>query len=246
MSFLCCGSSSTPSRSKRAEAEAETRRARIMPVLTPPSPVYAPQYRRRRTLSTSHEDELPPPRYEDINRTVVLSGGVGGAGDNEKDSSMVSVTQQNTQTNTTQHASGQRTHDTVASALSAYILEHIGASSDRSSIISIPSTQVTGLGSVHTGTTTLHGGRTGAQSFVDSSGRPSEDSSSGRRTLVDGEGYLEVRPPSYYATTPVRGSRSSSPDGNGSDGEGVWRHPVMRADWFENLRGTRGDGEWRR
>jgi hypothetical protein len=232
MSFLCCGSgTSTPSRSKRAEAEAETRRARIIPILEPPSPVYAPEYRRRRS-SSGHD--LPPPRYEDIGGSVSLSGAVGALGE-EKEASGPSSTE----------TAEPRPRETMSYTPSIQIQHE--TESDHSSVISIPSTQVTGLGSIHTGTTTLRGDRTGrnSPSLRQDSARNSEDRSSGRRTLVDGDDEAG-RPPSYYATVPGNRSRSSSPGSNGgSELDSVWRHPVMREGWFENLRGTRRDGEWR-
>jgi hypothetical protein len=133
---------------------------------------------------------------------------------------------QNTSMNTPSH------HETM--------LENSGiheeTSSDRSSVISIPSTQITGLGSSYTGTTTLRG---------DFTGRNSQESS-GRNTLVDmsdeqhdlDRAIRDTRPPSYDACAPRR--RADSPGSGSEGGDSVFRHPVMRDGWLEGLRfGTR-------
>jgi hypothetical protein len=80
-----------------------------------------------------------------------------------------------------------------------------GEVSDTSSVISTPSTQVSGLGSMYTGTTRREG-----------AGRLSDEYSS--------------RPPSYYARSIDRRSSTSSTSTTRITG-----HPVMRDGWFENL-----------
>jgi hypothetical protein len=80
-----------------------------------------------------------------------------------------------------------------------------GEASDTSSVISTPSTQVSGLGSMYTGTTRREG-----------AGRLSDEYGS--------------RPPSYYARSIDRRSSTSS-----TSTTRVMGHPVMRDGWFENL-----------
>jgi hypothetical protein len=185
------------------------------------------------------DHELPPPRYEDINGTVSLSGAV--ALGEEKLGIEAGGHRSMGRAETAEPLRENMAYPVVRLEDS-----HHETSSDHSSIISIPSTQVTGLGSVYTGTSTLRD-RTGRDtpSSHQHSARNSEDRSSGRRTLVDSDANDEAgRPPSYDATLPSGRSRSSSP--GTSEGDSVWRHPVMREGWFENLRGTTGEGEWRR
>ena len=84
-------------------------------------------------------------------------------------------------------------------------------SSDTSSVISTPSTQITGLGSMYTGRTVRR---------------------NGEERLSD---EYSVRPPSYYARSiDRRSSISSTATGR------VIRHPVMRDDWFDNLQHNSG------
>jgi hypothetical protein len=85
-----------------------------------------------------------------------------------------------------------------------------GDDSDASSMISTPSTQVTGLGSTYTSRTVRRNG----------DGRQSDEYS--------------TRPPSYYARSIDRRSSVSS-----TATAGFARHPVMQDGWFERLdRGT--------
>lgn len=83
-----------------------------------------------------------------------------------------------------------------------------GENSDASSVISTPSTQITGLGSMYTGRTVRRNGE----------GRLSDEYS------------YSTRPPSYYARSIDRRSSTSST----ATGQ-LLQHPVMRDDWFQNL-----------
>lgn len=228
---LCCASSRNGPPSEKAEAE--TRRARIVPILHPSqyNPAdYIPQHQRRSSAVGADQFQAPPPRYEDVYYSLPLNGvpRVVVVGD-EKDESLLGLVDGSgaVQNIPEDGDSGRRI------SLQPQSTQHEG--SDRSSMISIPSTQVTGLGSSYTGTTTLRGDPSGAD-------RSSVDGSSGRNTLVEDH---NSRPPSYYASSLRR--RSPSPgSGSESDGDTLWRHPVMREGWFEHLRGTRGDADWRR
>jgi hypothetical protein len=239
---LCCASSRSY---KQAEAEAETRRARIVPTLDPNGythPFYRPRFKVDLEVNGEH---LPPPKYEDVAGSISLgSVPVLVVGD-EKNGNILHVTE----------VSGQEGLQPARES-GAYLqaeptgvaLQHEG--SDRSSIISIPSTQVTGLGSSYTGTTTLRGDATGRVSRDDGSRRPSESGTLSRSNTLHEN--IPSRPPSYYESSLQRQRRSPSPtagsevSGSEASGDVVFRHPVMREGWFEHLRGTRGEGEWRR
>lgn len=223
---LCCASSHS---SKRAEAEAETRRARIVPILDPSA-----YHHHQRRNSYNQHNELPPPRYEDVSNSVSLHA-VPVLVTDEKDETVLRVLEVEPHTVRDQRRSLQLQISAGDEVNASGALHFEG--SDRSSVISIPSTQVTGLGSSYTGTTTLRGDVTGRTSRDDGlgSGRLSETG-----TLNE---YHNSRPPSYYASSLQR--RSPSPGSGSEGGDSVWRHPVMRQGWFEHLRGTRGEGEWR-
>ena len=232
---LCCTSS------RSSENEKETRRARIVPILDPSA--YNPHHHRQNSYSNEHS-ELPPPRYEDVTTSVSLHAAPVLVA-NEKESNVVRVVDVGRHSQTTEERNAEersRSVNTQQPPIEEVTVTITGAAaqfegSDRSSIISIPSTQLTGLGSSYTGTTTLRG---------DATGRTSGDHSSGRFSETGTLNELDTsRPPSYYACNQQRRSRSSSP-GTASDADSVWRHPVMREEWFEHLRGTRGEGEWRR
>lgn len=228
--LFCCASSRA---SKQAEAEAETRRARLVPILDASANT---QYQHHR--HSSYSNELPPPRYEDLTSSVSLHA-VPVVIVDEKDEHTLRVIEVG------RHNAGDdedprrvllsTTHLTEGEANASGGVQ--GEGSDRSSVMSIPSTQVTDLGSSYTGTTTLRGDATGRTSGDDRSrsGRLSETG-----TLND---EAESRPPSYYASSLQR--RSPSPGSGSEGGDSVWRHPVMRQGWFEHLSGTRGEGEWR-
>jgi hypothetical protein len=86
--------------------------------------------------------------------------------------------------------------------------------SDVSSILSVPSTQVTGLTMAHTGATV-------------------------RRDMTGGSEYSTTRPPSYRTDSRRVSWRSPSPE---SDGTGrVLRHPVMGQEWREWIDGMLRD-----
>ena len=90
--------------------------------------------------------------------------------------------------------------------------------SDTSSILSIPSTQVTGLGSEATGTTVAV--RRDATGHTEGQRHSLQWSDDG------------TRPPSYYSTT-------ARPDSLSSEGTGrMLRHPVMREGWLEGILGN--------
>ena len=213
--FLCCGGSRSY---KHADAEKETRRARIVPILDPSAYDHRAYYPDQQSL------DFPPPRYDDVSGSVSLN------------TVPIVLVDEKDRNNTIQIAEVPSPTEPEETQAPAYLdVSNTGATppqfegSDRSSIVSIPSTQVTGLGSSYTGTTTLRGETTGRNSRDD--GRLSETG-----TLHDNR---SSRPPSYYA------SRSSSPGSDGS-GDSVSQHIVMREDWFENLRGTRGSGDYQR
>ncbi len=228
---LCCASSHS---SKRAEAEAETRRARVVPLLRPSS--HDCRQHQRESSYSSETNEPPPPRYEDVANSVPI-GSVPVVVVDEKDGNVLQVVEVGTQRTTLEEGHYRiQTHSTLDDTRVSCAVQYTG--SDRSSIISIPSTQVTGLGSSYTGTTTLRGDVTGRTSGDDGfrSERLSETG-----TLNE---QIDSRPPSYYASSLQR--RSPSP-GSGSEGEGsAWRHPVMRQGWLEHLRGSGPETEWRR
>jgi hypothetical protein len=236
---LCCASSP---HSKRSEAEAETRRARIVPILDPSEyrhSDYLPQRHPSYRTYSSESNDLPPPRYEDVTTSfpVFVVDEKDRAGQPPYHAEPVPASEgngasQNTITNAPSHPQILLTQN---------ITGNEETSSDRSSIISIPSTQITGLGSSYTGTTTLRGDLTGRNSqessarntFVDTSDEPERDVGTGRG---------DSRPPSYDACASRR--RADSP-ASGSEGDSVFRHPVMREGWLEGLgfgrRGARRD-----
>ena len=161
---LCCSS-----RSRKDAADAETRRARIVPILSPS----------RYSLPGEMREQVrdPPPRYEEATH----------------DRRVPIVTDEKMES---------QTRDMITRP-------HIRLSteddrSDSSSVLSIPSTQVTGITMAHTGATI-------------------------RRQVTGQTNVTDSKPPSYYANSEVGSGRSSSP---GSDGTGrILRHPVMGQDW---------------
>ena len=140
----------------------------------------------------SYDLNEPPPAYSTVPR-IALS-------ENEKDALR------------TPRRTLQRDH-TRAQDVRRSLIE-----SDTSSILSIPSTQVTGLGSVATGATAA-------------TRRNATEHTEGHRHSLqwsdDG-----TRPPSYYSTT-------ARPESLSSEGTGrMLRHPVMREGWLEGIMGN--------
>ena len=155
-SQFCCASSRA---SKQAEAEAETRRARIVPILDASANTQHP-HRRHSSYSNI---ELPPPRYEDLTSSVSLHAVPVVIVDEKHEHHTLQVVEVDSRHNAgddedTRHAMLlPETHATDDEANASGAVQGEGEGSDRSSVLSIPSTQVTGLGSSYTGTTTLRG-----------------------------------------------------------------------------------------
>lgn len=84
-----------------------------------------------------------------------------------------------------------------------------------SSVVSVPSTRLTDLTALHTGDTAL----------------------TSARASLERAGTRESRPPSYYSTL-RRNPSLIAASGLDPDVERdeVWQHPVMRSDWFQELR----------
>ena len=178
----CATRSVTDSRKEeksQAAREAEARNIRAAAVLTPPPRAFFVG----RTLSW-HEDVEAPPAYS---TTVQYASPPAMSYDEKNEKQALAV------------AYG------IEPPPNSPGLSDEGNNSDASSVISTPSTQITGLGSMYTGRTV-------------------------RRSRLSDE--YASRPPSYssYARSVDRRSSVSST----STGQ-VLRHPVMHDDWFQNL-----------
>lgn len=176
--MFCCGSSTQPRSEEKAQAsrDAEARHNRTTSVLTPPPRAYVVD-----RPPSWHEGLEAPPAYD---AAVQYSSPptMSYSEKNEKQALAATYGVESSHTN------------------------EDAENSDASSMMSTPSTQITGIGSMYTGRTV----------------RRTEDA-----RLSD---EYSVRPPSYYARSIDRRSSVSST----STGR-ILRHPVMRDGWFDNL-----------
>ena len=190
--MFCCGSQSfAEARSEKGYAtqEAEARHARIESVLSPPPRAYVAN----RPLSYQEEREAPPAYYAAESPPNPYSSPAGMAYQEKDEKHALAVATELSNTTTAQeHLLSPRDNF---------------AFSDTSSMISTPSTEVTGLGSMYTGRSVRR----------NSNGRTSDDYS--------------TRPPSYYARSIDRRSSVSS----NSTTAPVLNHPVMRDGWLDTL-----------
>ncbi|KAJ4577910.1 hypothetical protein HRR79_001235 [Exophiala dermatitidis] len=171
------------------QGEADSRHSRIVAIT-------GPNRCDNRPRPTSHcyydyRDSSPPPAYNEIEQEQARL-----APSDEKHSIQVC---------------------TAALSDSGNETETARPESPDSSIVSVPSTRLTGLTALQTGETTSTRG-------------------SPERTFTRGES----RPPSYYSTL-TRSSICNTQTGYESvegarEGNGVWDHPVMRSDWLDTLR----------
>ncbi|KPI45508.1 uncharacterized protein AB675_334 [Cyphellophora attinorum] len=192
--MFCCGRSSLAEvRSEKAHAtqEAEARHARVASVLSPPPRAYVAD----RPLSCVEDREAPPPycAAQSPPNPYSSPSGMNYQQKDEKQALAAATESTTTQTSSTAHQ--------LLSPRDNF------AFSDTSSIISIPSTQVTGLDSVYTGRYVRR----------HSNDRMSDDYS--------------TRPPSYYARSIDRRSSVSST----ATAARFVLHPVMREEWLDSL-----------
>lgn len=190
--MFCCGSQSLDEarseKKARATQEAEARHARVATVLSPPPRAYVAD----RRMSYLEDREAPPPYCAAQSPPNPYASPNGMTYQEKDEKQMLAAAQESANTRTSQeHLLSPREN----------------AFSDTSSVISTPSTQVTGLGSVYTGRYVRR----------NSNGRTSDEYS--------------TRPPSYYARSIDRRSSVSSTRTVGA----MPTHPVMRNGWFESL-----------
>lgn len=184
--MFCCGTrslSETRNEEKaQAAQEAEARRARTTCVLASPPRAYVVD-----RPPSWHEDMEAPPAYS---AAVQYASPPAMVYDEKNEKQALAAVYG---IDAPQHSPG---------------LSDAGENSDASSVISTPSTQITGLGSMYTGRTVRRNG----------DGRLSDEYS------------YSTRPPSYYARSiDRRSSVSSTATGR------LLQHPVMRDDWLQNL-----------
>lgn len=183
--MFCCGTRSLAQlhneEKAQASREADARHSRMISVLAPPPRAYVVD-----RPPSWHEDMQAPPAYS----AVVPYSSPPAMAYNEKNEKQALAIAYGLEP--PQHSPG---------------LSDEGENSDTSSVISTPSTQITGLGSMYTGRTVRRVG----------DGRMSDE-------------YSTTRPPSYDARSIDRRSSVSSTSTNN-----VLRHPVMRDGWLENL-----------
>ena len=186
--MFCCGSHSLAKSRAEEKAqsarEAEARHARIESIISQPPRAYVVD----RPLFLHEEHVEAPPPYS---AAVAYSSPSAMIYDEKDEKQAIANTMEMQES---ENNASRPNRDTE------------GSVSDGSSVISIPSTQVTGLGSMHTGATVR---REGA--------RASDEYSS--------------RPPSYYARSIDRRNSNSSSLAPGQ----FLRHPVMRDGWLEDL-----------
>jgi hypothetical protein len=192
--MFCCGRSSlAENKSEKAHAtqEAEARHARVVSVLSPPPRAYMAS----RPLSYLEDREAPPAYSAAQSPPNPYASPIGMTYQEKDEKHALAVAAESSTTQTT---------STLYQQLSP---RDAIAFSDTSSVISIPSTQVTGLDSVYTGRYVRR----------HSNDRMSDDYS--------------TRPPSYYATSIDRRSSVSST----ATAAPFVSHPVMREEWLVNL-----------
>lgn len=217
--MFCCSSTRSlaevKSEKQRASTqEAEARHARVASVLSPPPRAYIAN----RPLSFTEDQEAPPPYCAAQSPPNPYASPRGMSYDQKDEKQGLTVV---TQTETDTMTRSRRPSSTTTAEDGAGLLSprdnNNNAFSDTSSVISTPSTQVTGLGSVYTG----RFGRRG------SDGQRSSDE-------------FSTRPPTYYERS--IGRRSSNASSTETATGPIIRHPVMGERWFEGLGEGQGEG----